>query len=42
MLPEFQSVQHVSGDNFAHHQEHQTVFTACGTGSIVGALYHKL
>jgi len=25
-----QSAQHVSGDNFAHPQEHQTVFTACG------------
>ena len=25
-----ESAQHVSGDNFAHPQEHQTVFTACG------------
>ena len=26
----FQSAQHVSGDNFAHPQEHYSVFTACG------------
>jgi len=25
-----QSVQHVSGDNFAYPQEHCTGFTACG------------
>ena len=27
---QFQSAQHVSDDNFAHLQEHWTVFTACG------------
>ena len=44
----FKSAQHVSGDKFAHLQEHfLTVYTAFGTmhrhcGSSVGALYQKL
>jgi len=46
----FKSAQHVSGDKFAHPQEHVlTVYTAFGTmhrhccrRSNVGALYQKL
>jgi hypothetical protein len=47
-----QSALHVSGDVFAHHQDHLTVFTAadivhrycCGlaAGSNIGGLYQQL